>query len=357
MRLPRRSLLQTLLIASILVMTTPALAARQGASSGGQGGAIGMDGKLHRIFFAQPYSNLVFVVAGTPPALIKVLTVPPHPSALVVDSVRHRLYIASDQAGMLSIYDSRTLLLVQSLSIGGHPGGLSLLDLGRQLLITDEVAGTVMQLPVAPRLGEPTQIFNVGSGMGQIALLAPQRQAVGQRTGVWARGFLPGEPVEVSWGVQPLAMLHASSAGAVTGDFTVPLHQALGLHLVVLSGQRSARARSAILSVVVFPKPKVLRKHLAPPKSGFVQMIKQLLKPHLTLTVPSAIARGPLKKLLSHTSVPSIPAMAFETVVALICIVLLVRSRRKRRARARAARANKQIMRQQARAARAKKIP
>jgi len=225
------------------------------------------------------------------------------------------------------------------------------------LLITDEIEGTVSQLPVAPTLGEPAPVFDVGPGMGQVAVLAPQQQAAGHRTDVWARGFLPGEHVEVAWGVTPLAMLHASAAGTVTGDFMVPLHQALGLHLVVLIGKRSARARSAILNVVMPPKPRAPRKALAPPKAGFAQMIKQLLKPHLTFSIPSVLYGGPFKKILPHSPMLNAPAMVFETVVATICLILLVRAWRKRRARARLARANKAMIQQQPRGTRSKKLP
>lgn len=274
------------------------------ADNGGEGGVIATDSHMGRVYMAQPHSNHVFVLSVDGSQLIDVLSVPPAPTALAVDARHGLLYVASDAAGTITRFDATTDHATRTYRVPGHPAGLAVVDGGRTLLVTDASGGTLRALAVgsfstrgATRSG-PLSVQDrlvLGPSVAPSVLLAPQRTWIGGSPIVWARGFTAGEPVEVSWGIQPLAQWPADPAGEVTGRIVVPAHIALGDHLLILQGQWSKRAESALVTVVAAPPPPKRPKRIAP--TAHRPLWESVLAPSVTLVMPA-----PLWKLVQRVS-------------------------------------------------------
>lgn len=326
--LRRRPCCYVILACALLALLPGAALA---AGSQGQAGAIGEDHGLGRLYLAPPASNVVFVMSASTMAVEVILKVPPSPAAIAVDSSRHRVYVASDAAGVISVFDGRTCRLLRTLPVGGHPGGLTLAAGGTALLVTDRVSGALQRVPLTPVPGDPGQIFTAGSSAAPVLVLAPPSGPIGARGAAWSRGFYPGEPVVLYWGVQPLARFRADRSGIGTTSFRVPGGVSLGQHLVIMMGQVSTRSVSTLLTVVPVPRPPKPRRHVPPPPS----LLARLLAPRLVLSVPASVAIGPLSKLAGPHPGLAAPAMAVEAAVALLCAALVARSGRGRQRRAR----------------------
>lgn len=266
------------------------------ADNGGEGGVIATDSHMGRVYMAQPHSNHVFVLSVDGSQLIDVLSVPPAPTALAVDARHGLLYVASDAAGTITRFDATTDHATRTFRVPGHPAGLAVVDGGRTLLVTDGDGGTLRAVAVGPfstrgaTQSGPLSVqdrFVVGPSVEPTVLLAPQRTWTGGSPIVWARGFTPGEPVEVSWGIQPLAHWPADHVGEVTGRIVVPAHIALGDHLLILQGQWSKRAESALVMVVAPPPPPKRPKKVVP--TVHRPLWESVLAPSVTLVMPAPL--------------------------------------------------------------------
>ena len=300
------------------------------------GGVIGQDLSIHRLYVAQPATNKVLVLDSTTSTsmeLVGVLDVPAQPVAVAVDTARHLVYVASDDTGVLSRFDGRTLKSLNRLQMSGRPGGLALVYGGNVLLITDELSGDISQLPVEPAIGHVSRVLRLGPGPDPAVMLTPSTAWGGEHVVVWARDFLPGEMVQVSWGMVPLVKLQADVVGSVMGEFTVPKpidkkKPDLGPHLVVLIGQGSSRSQSNLLNVVQAPPPPAVIKPLPPkPLSPMTQKLNALFGFKVTFAAPGPLAIGPLK---SHNLVVPWMYLVFVYIVVTIVLLILRRARRRR---------------------------
>ena len=299
------------------------------------GGIIGQDPIVHRLYVAQPAANKILVFDSTVSTAMKVLgefSVPAHPAAIAVDTVRHLVYVASDDSSVLTRFNGRTLKKLNTLQMSGRPGGLALLYGGNVLLITDALSGEVSQLPVEPAIGHVTRVLSTASGPDPAVFLTPDSTWGGKNVLVWACGFLPGEIVQVSWGMVPLVKLKADEIGSIMGQFTVPKptnakKPDLGPHLVVLIGQQSSRSQSGLLDVVKIPPPPVVVKPLPPPPPSAMSLkLKTLFGIKVTFALPGPLAIGPLK---GHKV--SIAWMYLVYVYIAVTMMLLILRRARRR--------------------------
>ena len=231
----------------LLALSAPSRAHAQGGGASSESGAAAQDVTVGRTYLAQPISNAIFVLASGSMELLHILRVPASPAGLVVDARHHLLYVAADNAGVISVYDDRTYRLTRRYGVGGHPAGLVLAGRGQQLLMTDDVDGSLRALGLSGSYHPPTQLFTLGPSPVPEALLAPRSAWSGGEALAWGQGFTPGEPVTLSWGVQPIAHDVANAVGIAMVRFRVPRKTDLGDlpgHLAGLAEQQK-RERTA----------------------------------------------------------------------------------------------------------------
>lgn len=299
------------------------------------------------IYIIQPVSNSVFIRARNM-SLLSVLAVPATPSALAADPLRRRVYVASDAAGMISVIDDRTYRVIHIYAVGGHPRGLALLDQGRTLLVSDGVSGDMEQFSPLAAASKPRELLTIGPAAASTVELTPRPAAMGGHVLAWARGFSPGEPVEVfwvSWGARPLARVRANPAGIVTIPFQAPSGISLGQHLVILYGQWSTTSESTLLDVIhAPPTPKIAHRAMPPRPPSLLQ---RLLAPSITLPLPfGGAARHPRHGHGAATAPPAhaglrIPVLFMAGALPPLLGLIVLRGRRRRKARKAAKNAGK----------------
>ncbi len=292
----------------LLALSAPSRAHAQGGGASSESGAAAQDVTVGRTYLAQPISNAIFVLASGSMELLHILRVPASPAGLVVDARHHLLYVAADNAGVISVYDDRTYRLTRRYGVGGHPAGLVLAGRGQQLLMTDDVDGSLRALGLSGSYHPPTQLFTLGPSPLPEALLAPRSAWSGGEALAWGQGFTPGEPVTLSWGVQPVAHDVANAVGIAMVRFRVPRKTDLGDHLVILQGSRSSKSESGLLGVVpVPPAPPSARHHKRAMTRSKTSLLQMVLGPSVTVPLalplpgshPAATMRGtrtPYKK-------------------------------------------------------------
>lgn len=300
------------------------------------GGVVGQDPVIHRLYVAQPATNKVLVfdsAVSTSMNLVGALAVPPRPAAIAVDTSRHLLYVASDDTGTLTRYDDRTLKKLKTLQLSGRPGGLSLMYGGNVLIITDAIPGEVSQLQVEPTIGPFSHVLSTGPGPNPTVMLTPASAWGGEKVVIWARDFLPGELVQVSWGMVRMVTLKADELGSIVGTFTVPKpankkKPDLGPHLVVLIGQSSSRSQSTLLTAVAAPPPPRVIKPVPPkPPSPMTRRMSALFGIKVSLAAPGPLAIGPLKNRQVHVAWMY---LVYVYIAATIMLLILRRARRRK---------------------------
>jgi hypothetical protein len=252
----------------LLIAGDPPPSYADGVSPGQQSGAIVQDTATGHVYIAQPVSNSLFVLTAKGTHLVTILRVPPSPTAIAVDTEHHLVYVASDPSGMVSVFDSRTFHVVHIYPLGGHPDGLTLLERGKTLLISDGVSGSIQQLAINADADQAKQVFAIGPAAAPVVLFAPATVYAKQRALVWARGFRSREPIEIDWGVQPLAETRANEVGIVTAHIVVPAQVDLGTHLVIVNGKWSTISESGLLNVVRAPVVHKLKRAVKKPTAS-----------------------------------------------------------------------------------------
>lgn len=322
---------------SVLAAATPYADAQQ-TPVGGQSGVMAQVASSGHVYIAQPISNAIFI-RDSSLSLLAVLQVPATPAALAVDTARRRVYVTSDTAGMISVIDDRTLRLIHIYAVGGHPDGLALLNKGKTLLVSDGVSGAIQSFAPLAAASQPRALFTIGPAAAPSVELAPQSAAMGAQALAWARGFSPGEPVEVywvSWGTRPLARVQANPAGIVTAQFQVPSGIALGQHLVILYGRWSTTSESGLLTVLrARPIPRRVRRVV---KAHPPTLWQRLLAPSFTLPFALGDTSQPRHSHGAHATAPPparmrLPAVYVAAVLPPLLGVIVLRGRRRIKAR------------------------
>ncbi|MCA1598067.1 MAG: hypothetical protein LC769_03430 [Chloroflexi bacterium] len=315
-----------------------------------ESGAAAQDVTVGRTYLAQPISNAIFVLASGSMELLHILRVPASPAGLVVDARHHLLYVAADNAGVISVYDDRTYRLTRRYGVGGHPAGLVLAGRGQQLLMTDDVDGSLRALGLSGSYHPPTQLFTLGPSPLPEALLAPRSAWSGGEALAWGQGFTPGEPLTLSWGVQPIAHDVANAVGIAMVRFRVPRKTDLGDHLVILQGSRSSKSESGLLGVVPAPPaPPSARHHKRAMTRSKTSLLQMVLGPSVTVPLalplpgshPAATARGTRTPYKKGTPRPAasglrVPLVLLPVILLFIALALFKMGRGRRRAKARA---------------------
>jgi len=331
----------------LLALLIPAVAHAQGGGASSESGAAAQDVTVGRTYLAQPISNAIFVLASGSMELLHILRVPASPAGLVVDARHHLLYVAADNAGVISVYDDRTYRLTRRYGVGGHPAGLVLAGRGQQLLMTDDVDGSLRALGLSGSYHPPTQLFTLGPSPLPEALLAPRSAWSGGEALAWGQGFTPGEPVTLSWGVQPIAHDVANAVGIAMVRFRVPRKTDLGDHLVILQGSRSSKSESGLLGVV--SAPPSARHHKRAMTRSKTSLLQMVLGPSVTVPLalplpgshPAATMRGtrtPYKKGAPRPAANGlrVPLVLLPVILLFIALALFKMGRGRRRAKARA---------------------
>ncbi len=272
-------------LAMVIVAGNTPLSYADGIPQGQQSGAIAQDPATGQVYLAQPFSDSLFILTSKGLHLLAVLRMPPSPSAIAVDPDHHFVYVASDPAGMISVIDSRTFRVVRIYPLGGHPDGLTLLDHGATLLISDGASGAVQRLSVQAHTDQPQQVFSIGPAAAAAVLFAPTTVYPGQDVLAWARGFRPGEPIDIDWGIQPLLKTRAGRYGIVKVHVAVPAQTDLGLHLVIINGKWSTTSKSGLLNVVRAPVVRK-RKKATPSKKPVTPALLALLTQTVAVPIP-----------------------------------------------------------------------
>ncbi len=341
------------MLSLLLALLIPAVAHAQGGGASSESGAAAQDVTVGRTYLAQPISNAIFVLASGSMELLHILRVPASPVGLVVDARHHLLYVAADNAGVISVYDDRTYRLTRRYGVGGHPAGLVLARGGQQLLMTDDVDGSLRALGLSRSYHPPTQLFTLGPSPVPAALLAPRSAWSGGEALAWGQGFTPGEPVTLSWGVQPIAHDVANAVGIAMVRFRVPRKTDLGDHLVILQGSRSSKSESGLLGVVPAPPaPPPARHHKRAMTRSKTSLLQMVLGPSVTIPLalhlpgshPAATVRGtrtpytPYKKGAPRPAANGlrVPLVLLPVILLFIALALFKMGRGRRRAKARA---------------------
>ena len=313
-------------------MTAALLAGGATRGQAAQSGAIAQNAASHAVYLAMPSANAVFVLSNKSMRLLTVLKVPASPSALAVDPGRQRLYVASDQDGMVSVFSTATYELLRIYPVGGHPTGLALMNRGRTLLISDGQSGAVAQLPALTARAQSATVFSAGPGTAP--LLAPRSGWRGAHILAWARGFAPGEAVDVLWGVQPLTQARANAAGFVLTSFQVPANAVLTNNLVDFRGERGTTTQSAFM--MVGPAPKLPKRILKKTVVRRPSLLQRLFAPSITLPIANPLARHPAHapkaaaRLAQHGAAAgtSIPILSLAAIPLFLLMVRVVLKRR-----------------------------
>ncbi len=327
-----RHIFRRLIVSTLMTAMLFTAGAARGQAA--QSGAIAQNASSHAVYLAMPSANAVLVLANKTMRLLTVLRVPASPSALAIDPGRHRLYVASDQDGMVSVFDTASYALLRIYPVGGHPSGLALMNKGRTLLVSDGQSGSVTQLPTLAAHARAATVFSAGPGTAP--LLAPRAAWRGARVLAWARDFMPGETVEVLWGVQPLTSVRANAAGFVVTSFQVPANAVLTNNLVDFHGESSTTTQSAFMTVGPAPKmPKPVHQKAAPARRQ-PSLLQKLFAPSITLPIANPLAHPPAHaakttaRLAQHGAGMSVPILPLAGVPLLLIVLRRLMKRRRK---------------------------